>query len=117
MLFRSLADADFALLPVVPIKTPRAAETDPTSPEFSARTLYALSRFTRFVNYLGLPALALPVGFDGRGMPVALQIVARPNNEAGLIDLAKLFQSKTDWHGRIPSMIAPDIAIERGFAA
>ena len=112
-----LADADFALLPVVPIKTPRAAETDPTSPEFSARTLYALSRFTRFVNYLGLPALALPVGFDGRGLPVALQIVTRPNNEAGLIDLARLFQSKTDWHGRIPSMIASDIAVERGFAA
>jgi len=112
-----LWDADFALLPVMPIRTPNAAETDPASPAFSARMLYALSRFTRFVNYLGLPALALPVGFDGRGLPIALQIVGRPNSEARLIDLAKTFQPKTDWHGRIPSMIAPDIEIERGYAA
>lgn len=112
-----LGDADFAVLPVSPIKTPRVAETDPASPAFSARTLYALSRFTRFVNYLGLPALALPAGFDDRGMPVALQIVGRPGLESQLIALAASFQLQTDWHGRVPSMIAPDLATERGYAA
>jgi len=112
-----LGDADVALLPVIPITTPRVAETDPASPEFSARTLYALSRFTRFVNYLGLPAVALPVGFDARGMPVALQIVGRPGSEGQLIALTGSFQSKTDWHGRVPSMIVPDVATERGYAA
>ncbi len=72
-------DAAVVLMPVMPIKTPRVAEVDPASPEFKARTLYALSRFTRFVNYLGLPALAVPAGFDSRGMPVGLQMIGRPD--------------------------------------
>jgi aspartyl-tRNA(Asn)/glutamyl-tRNA(Gln) amidotransferase subunit A len=112
-----LGEASVALLPVMPIKTPRVAETDPSSPDFKARTLYALSRFTRFVNYLGLPALALPAGFDSRGMPVGLQIVGRPNSESLLIALAASFQSRTDWHGRVPTAIASDIAAEKGLAA
>jgi aspartyl-tRNA(Asn)/glutamyl-tRNA(Gln) amidotransferase subunit A len=112
-----LGDADVAFLPVMPIRTPRTAETDPASPAFSARTLYALSRFTRFVNYLGLPALAVPAGFDRRGLPVGLQIVGRPGSEPLLIALAAAFQSKTDWHGCVPTAIASDIAAEKGLAA
>jgi aspartyl-tRNA(Asn)/glutamyl-tRNA(Gln) amidotransferase subunit A len=112
-----LGDADVAFLPVMPIRTPRTAETDPASPDFSARTLYALSRFTRFVNYLGLPALAVPAGFDGCGLPVGLQIVGRPGSESLLIALAAALQSKTNWHGRVPTAIASDIAAEKGLAA
>ena len=112
-----LGDAAVAFLPVMPIKTPRVAETDPTSPDFKARTLYAMSRFTRFVNYLGLPALALPVGFDSRGMPVGLQIIGRPDSEPLLIALAASFQSTTGWHGRVPAGVASDIAAEKGLAA
>jgi aspartyl-tRNA(Asn)/glutamyl-tRNA(Gln) amidotransferase subunit A len=112
-----LGDAAVAFLPVMPIKTPRVAETSPSSPDFKARTLYALSRFTRFVNYLGLPALALPAGFDSRGLPVGLQIVGRPNSESLLIALAASFQAKTDWHGRVPTAVASDIDAEKGLAA
>lgn len=112
-----LGDAAIALLPVMPIRTPRIDEVDPASPAFKARTLYALSRFTRFVNYLGLPALALPVGFDDRGMPVGMQLVGRPNSEALLLQIAIRFQAMTDWHGRIPSGVAADIATEKGMTA
>ena len=45
-----LAGNDVAVLPVMAILTPSAAECDPASERFSPRTLYALSRFTRFVN-------------------------------------------------------------------
>jgi Asp-tRNA(Asn)/Glu-tRNA(Gln) amidotransferase A subunit family amidase len=112
-----LGDAAVALMPVMPIRTPRIDVVDPASRAFKAKTLYALSRFTRFVNYLGLPALALPVGFDDRGMPVALQIVGRPNSEALLLQIAIRFQAVTDWHGRVPSGIAADIAAEKGLTA
>ncbi|MDO9414113.1 MAG: amidase [Pseudolabrys sp.] len=108
-----LGDADVALLPVMPIRTPRITEVNPASPDFKARTLYALSRFTRFVNYLGLPALALPVGFDDRGMPVGLQLIGRPNSEAMLLRIAMKFQAATDWHGRIPCGVSADIAAEK----
>jgi aspartyl-tRNA(Asn)/glutamyl-tRNA(Gln) amidotransferase subunit A len=103
---RVLGQADIALLPVMAIRTPPAAECNPDSPTFRARTLYELSRFTRFVNMLGFPALAIPVGFDDRGMPVALQLVGRPNSDFALASLADVVQRKTCWHGRIPSAIA-----------
>ena len=65
-----LGEDRIAVLPVMPIRTPEVNEVDPASDRFNPRVLYALSRFTRFVNYLGLPALAVPAGFDSAGMPV-----------------------------------------------
>jgi aspartyl-tRNA(Asn)/glutamyl-tRNA(Gln) amidotransferase subunit A len=101
-----LAGNDVAVLPVMAIATPRAAECDPGSEQFSARTLYALSRLTRFVNMLGFPAVALPAGFDDNGLPVAVQIVGRAGSDLALIEVARRVQQVTDWHGRVPSAVA-----------
>jgi aspartyl-tRNA(Asn)/glutamyl-tRNA(Gln) amidotransferase subunit A len=101
-----LGSAGVAVLPVMAIRTPRAAECDPWDASFSARTLYALSQYTRFVNMLGLPAVALPVGFDDRGMPVALQIVGRPRSDRTLLRLAVAMQEITSWHSRVPDAVS-----------
>jgi aspartyl-tRNA(Asn)/glutamyl-tRNA(Gln) amidotransferase subunit A len=116
-LARYLGDVTVAFLPVMPIRTPGVEEVDPGAVNFNPRTLYALSRFTRFVNYFGLPALALPAGFDRRGMPVGLQIVGRPGSDASLIEIGARLQARTDWHGRVPTAILPEIAGEKGVAA
>jgi aspartyl-tRNA(Asn)/glutamyl-tRNA(Gln) amidotransferase subunit A len=100
---RYLGEASVVLLPVMPIRTPGVAEVEAGSANFNPRTLYALSRFTRFVNYLGLPALAVPAGFDSRGLPAGLQIVARPGSDALLLEIGVRLQARTDWHGRIPA--------------
>ena len=103
---RVLAGADAALLPVMAINTPSAAECDPASDRFSPKTLYAMSRLTRWVNVLGFPAVALPAGFDRHGLPVAMQIVGRPGSDLALLDLVRHVQDRTDWHGRVPTAIA-----------
>jgi aspartyl-tRNA(Asn)/glutamyl-tRNA(Gln) amidotransferase subunit A len=112
-----LGRSDAALLPVMAIRTPPAVETDPTSQSFSARNLYDLSRFTRFVNMLGFPAIAIPVGFDDRGMPVGLQVVGRPGSDRLLLALATAVQAKTNWHARVPAAIVDLVVGWRGMAA
>lgn len=107
-------DAAVVALPVMPIRTPRVAEVDPAARAFKARTLYALSRFTRFANYLDLPALAVPAGFDSRSMPVGLQLIGRPGSDTLLLALGIKFQAETDWHSRVPSALASGAAAGSG---
>jgi aspartyl-tRNA(Asn)/glutamyl-tRNA(Gln) amidotransferase subunit A len=53
-------------------------------------------------NLAGLPGLSLPCGFSTTKLPLAVQIVGRPFDEALLLDLGHAYQSITDWHRRIP---------------
>jgi aspartyl-tRNA(Asn)/glutamyl-tRNA(Gln) amidotransferase subunit A len=101
-----LCDGDVIVLPVMPIMTPRADRCDPASERFSARTLYALSQWTRFVNMLGYPAVTMPAGFDDNGMPVGVQIVGRAGTDLALLDLVRHVQAITIWHARVPHAVA-----------
>jgi aspartyl-tRNA(Asn)/glutamyl-tRNA(Gln) amidotransferase subunit A len=97
------------------IRTPPAVKPDPASPAFRAR-LYDL-RFLRFVNMLGFPTVAIPVGFDDRGLPVAMQILGRPGSDRSLLALAAAVQAKTDWHARVPTGVADLVADMGGLTA
>ncbi|MFL6802956.1 MAG: amidase [Xanthobacteraceae bacterium] len=101
-----LSDGDIIVLPVMPITTPTAERCDPASDRFSARTLYALSRWTRFVNMLGLPAVAMPAGFDDNAMPVGVQIIGRAGTDLALLELVRHVQAITSWHARVPHAVA-----------
>ena len=113
----ALHGADVAVLPVMPICTPAYAEVDPTSTSFNARGLYALSRYCRFVNMLGAPSIAVPVGLDDRGLPVAMQIIGRPGRDRDLIQMAIRLQERSDWHGRVPRTIRDALSGEKELMA
>ena len=97
---------DAAIVPIMAITTPTADQCEPGNARFSGKVLYALSRFTRFVNLLGYPSIAVPVGFDASGMPVGVQIIGRRNTDLALLELVEDLQRHSDWHGRITAAVA-----------
>ena len=54
------------------------------------------------VNMAGLPGLSLPCGF-ANGLPVGLQLIAKPFNEETLFLAAHAYEQSTDWHTRLPN--------------
>lgn len=70
---------------------------------------------TAYWNGTGLPAIALPMGFTADGLPLSLQLVGRPFDEALLISAGVAFQDRTDWHLARPpltSTLLPSAATE-----
>lgn len=57
-------------------------------------------------NATGHPALALPVGFTATGLPLSMQIVGRPFEEAAVLGAGHAYQQRTDWHRTVPPMAA-----------
>jgi len=100
---RAFADADVLLLPLAGTVAPRHEDLHATTAAAIVRFFGESARALRFVNYLGLPAIALPCGFVD-GMPVGLQLVARPLREDTLFALGAAFQGATGWHAAAPAL-------------
>ena len=64
--------------------------------------MYLNDIFTNAVNLAGLPALSVAAGFDSKGLPVGLQLIAPYLDEATLLSVAHQYQRETDWHQKIP---------------
>jgi aspartyl-tRNA(Asn)/glutamyl-tRNA(Gln) amidotransferase subunit A len=56
--------------------------------------MYLNDVFTVTVNLAGLPGIAVPVGLDGQGLPLGLQLIGRPWDEAGLMNLAQVLEAR-----------------------
>ncbi|MEZ5077027.1 MAG: amidase [Solirubrobacterales bacterium] len=68
-------------------------------------TLLGMSRFYPYCipwNHLGNPAMAVPAGFSPSGMPLSVQVVARPSAEPTLLSLAAQLEAERPWAGRRP---------------
>jgi aspartyl-tRNA(Asn)/glutamyl-tRNA(Gln) amidotransferase subunit A len=103
----AMGDADAAFLPVFPCPVPTIAETTDGGPAAVAAAVARLTRNTRAINYLGLPAVSVPCGVSASGLPVAFQLVGRPWSEPLLLRIADAFQRLTDWHRRTPETACP----------
>jgi aspartyl-tRNA(Asn)/glutamyl-tRNA(Gln) amidotransferase subunit A len=59
--------------------------------------MYLSDVFTRPVNIAGLPAISIAAGFT-EGLPIGLQIIAKPFAEETILKIAHTYEKFTDWH-------------------
>ncbi len=97
---------DVLVTPTIRMCLPTLAETDiDHGPPGTEAKFMAVSANTRPFNYLGLPAISVPCGFDPHGCPMGLQIAGRPFAEARIMKVADAYQRDTDYHTKRPPLI------------
>ncbi len=68
-------------------------------------TVLGMSRFYPYCipwNHLGNPAMAVPAGFAADGMPLSVQMIGRPGDEATLLSLAAQLEAERPWAAAQP---------------
>jgi aspartyl-tRNA(Asn)/glutamyl-tRNA(Gln) amidotransferase subunit A len=64
--------------------------------------MYLSDIYTISINLAGLPAISLPCGFDGDGMPIGLQIIGKHFDETTILRIADVYEQATEWHRKKP---------------
>lgn len=94
---RAFGACDVLLTPVTPTTAPKLGESlaDPMK-------MYLSDLYTVPANLAGLPALSMPCGVDGQGLPVGAQLMGPKFGEQVLLNTAHAYQQETDHHKRVP---------------
>jgi aspartyl-tRNA(Asn)/glutamyl-tRNA(Gln) amidotransferase subunit A len=95
---------DAVIAPVSPVAAPSIAESDIGAGQNAEAVIQRLTRFTRPINYLGLPSLAIPCGFSSSGLPIGMQLIGRSFDEATVLTIGAAFQRATDFHAKVPTL-------------
>ena len=100
----ALENVDFLITPTTPFAAPILDEIDRDDVYFPINGLCL--RNTIAVNLLDLCAVSLPCGFTRDGLPIGLQLIGHPHDEARLLRLARAFEQATDHNLPTPALDA-----------
>ena len=101
-----LAGLDVLICPSTPIAATAVDQGEVTIRGERQSVRQSLIRYTRPFNLSGHPAVSVPCGLTASGLPIGLQIVGRPFDEATVLRVADAYQRATDWHARRPAGLA-----------
>ncbi len=95
---QAFARVDLIVAPTTPnVAFKHGEKEDPLS-------MYLNDVFTVPASMAGLPALSVPCGFSTGGLPIGLQLIGRPFDEARLLGVAHAYEQATPWHTRRPEL-------------
>ena len=101
---RALQEVDVLAMPTCAAAAAEFGQTDVAIRGGSMTVLDTLTRLTRLSNLTGFPSISICCGFGKDGMPVGMQLVGRPLDEATLIRVAYAYEQATDWRIRAPDL-------------
>ena len=93
----ALRHVDALVMPTVPIPPQRLGER-PVAGDGTP----VVGRCTIVGTMTGLPALSVPCGFTKNGLPMGMQCIGRPFDEATILEIGHAYESATEWHTRVP---------------
>lgn len=99
-----LEDVDVLAGPMTPITAHTIGATEVTVRTTTMTTRAALTQYTRPYNLSGFPAISVPCGFSEEGLPIGLQLGARPFAEETLLRAAHAYEQATEWHKMRPAL-------------
>ena len=105
-LLEALERYDVLVMPTGPVVAPTlAASTGSPGGYYQGRSDLGRRRYTSPAALAGLPAISVPCGFSSAGLPIGVQIIGRPFDEATVFRAARAYERVTQWQ-----TIAPDDA-------
>jgi aspartyl-tRNA(Asn)/glutamyl-tRNA(Gln) amidotransferase subunit A len=99
---------DALVTPQLPITAPRIGDGVARINGREEPVPAALTRYTRIYNLTGLPSLSVCCGFSRDGLPIGLQIAARPFDEATTLRIGHAYQRHAPIDRRQPDLRNPD---------
>jgi len=103
------SEVDVLHTPLMPIPTPTLEQTAYSNGPAYLKMVVALTRYTRVINFLGLPALSVTCGYTSDGMPTSFQLVGRPFSESLLFRLGHRYQMETRLYRDIPHALGASL--------
>lgn len=88
---------DFIICPTSPTPAFRLGERLANPLEMYLSDVYTIP-----ANLAGIPGISIPCGFTEDNLPIGMQLMGRPFEEAGLLQVARAFERETDYHRKRP---------------
>ncbi len=102
---QAFKSVDCFICPTLPFTATRVGEMSVVIEDgVEEDMLSAIMQFTGVPSLTGLPSLNVPCGFDPDSLPVGMQIIGRPFDEATLFRMGAAFQRVTDFHKKAPKL-------------
>jgi aspartyl-tRNA(Asn)/glutamyl-tRNA(Gln) amidotransferase subunit A len=91
-------EVDALITPTSPVPAFKIGEkTDPLA-------MYLCDIYTIGVNLAGLPGISVPCGFTKSGLPIGVQLIGQPFQEANLLAIAHAYERAHEWNIKYPKL-------------
>ena len=96
---KAFGEVDVIITPTAPTTAFKIGEKTEDPLKMYLSDIYTIS-----ANLAGIPGISIPCGFDKEGLPIGLQLLAKPFGEETIFRTAYSYEQNTEWHLKEPKL-------------